>query len=140
MREKLLELARALQTLANNAGRPEDSGREPTKDELLAEARHQFKARLLREAHFEGLPFHETGWEILLELYMAEAEGRKLNITAIGLDGHIPTATLVRWIAVLEQRQLVVRQPDMADRRRTWVSLTALGIEKLDFCLRACIR
>ena len=71
MREKLLELARALQTLANNTGRPEEIGREPTKDDLLAEARHQFKARLLREAHFEGLPFHETGWEILLELYMA---------------------------------------------------------------------
>ncbi|WP_054105980.1 MarR family transcriptional regulator [Novosphingobium sp. AAP83] len=140
MREKLLELARALHALANSTGEPENIRLEPTKDELLGEARHQFKTRLLREAHFEGLPFHETGWEILLELYIAEAEGRKLNVTAIGLDGHIPTATLVRWIALLEQRQLLVRQPDTTDRRRTWISLTALGIEKLDFCLWACIR
>jgi DNA-binding MarR family transcriptional regulator len=144
VREQLLELARALNELANVADEERharhESVHEPSKAELLREARHQFKAQLVREAHFEGLPFHETGWEILLELYIAEAEGRKLNVTAIGLDGHIPNATLVRWIALLEQRQLVFRQPDTIDRRRTWIALTPLGSEKLDLCLRECVR
>lgn len=140
VREKLLELARALNALAIGAESPSQEPRIPTKDELLREAKNQFKTQLVREAHFEGLPFHETGWEILLELYIAEAEGRRLNVTAIGLEGHIPNATLVRWIALLEQRQLVARQPDNVDRRRTWISLTSLGSEKLDFCFRECVR
>lgn len=140
VRELLLELARALSELANVTSDDGQPRNMPTKADLLHEARHQFKAQLLREAHFEGLPFHETGWEILLELYIAEAEGRKLNVTAIGLDGHIPNATLVRWIALLEHRQLVFRQPDTIDRRRTWIGLTSLGSEKLDSCLQECVR
>lgn len=143
VREQLLALARALSELANVTTDESDESHprhKPTKADLLQEARHQFKTQLLREAHFEGLPFHETGWEILLELYIAEAEGRKLNVTAIGLDGHIPNATLVRWIALLEHRKLVFRQPDTIDRRRTWIGLTSLGSEKLDLCLRECVR
>lgn len=140
MREKLLELARTLSELANAANAQDEPPREPTKDELLSEAKHQFKAQLLRETHFAGLPFHETGWEILLELYIAKAEGRRLNVTAIGLEGHIPNATLIRWISVLEQRHLISREPDEVDRRRTWISLTPLGDEKLNVCLTECVR
>lgn len=140
MREQQLEMARALHALANEPEVDANNTIEPTKADLLREAKHQFKSQLLREAHFEDLPFHETGWEILLELYIAEAESRRLNVTAIGLEGHIPNATLVRWIALLEQRHLISRQPDDVDRRRTWISLTALGSEKLDFCLDECVR
>jgi DNA-binding MarR family transcriptional regulator len=139
VKEQLLELARALSELANVTSDEGPAKREPTKADLLREAKHQFKSHLLREAHFTGLPFHETGWEILLELYIAEAEGRRLNVMAIGLESHIPSATLVRWIALLEQRRLVFRQPDHTDRRRTWISLTPLGSEKLDLCLRQCM-
>lgn len=140
MREKLLELARALNDLAISTDPSADHQKEPGKVELLREAKHQFKAQLQREAHFDGLPFHETGWEILLELYIAHAECRRLNVTAIGLESHIPNATLVRWITLLEQRNLVSRQPDELDRRRVWIALTVLAREKLELCFRECLR
>lgn len=141
MRRKLLEIARVLQDIAESGGRDSAALSGPLgKAELLAEAKREFRASLLRETHFEDLPFHEPGWEILLDLYIAHVEGRRLHVTAIGLDGKIPVATLLRWLLLLQKSGLVSREPDPRDKRRVWVTLTEAGIQRVERCLTECAR
>lgn len=80
-----------------------------------------------REKRLPFLPSCNPGWKILIELYIAQTDNRPISITDIGHVSAIPTATILRWLALLADNGLVVRSPDTKDRRRTWLNLTPEG-------------
>ena len=99
----------------------------------VALAKGELHRRRLRDKIF--LPaeiFNDPAWEILLELYIADAEGAKLTASSICIEAGVPQTTIVRWISLLERMNLVQREPDYTDKRRQWLGLTKLSRDKIN--------
>jgi len=104
----------------------------------LAWARAQLHARREREGIFgEGL-FFEPAWDMLLELFVAHLEGRKITVKNACVASAVPQTTALRYIAHLVERGLIVRQRHPADSRSSHLVLTDEGCAKMiDYVSRA---
>ena len=73
---------------------------------MQAQLQSIMEMRRRRSAVFgEGL-FSDPAWDILLELFAAELDGRSLGLSDLA---HIaPRSTLARWLTALEERGLVL--------------------------------
>ena len=105
--------------------------------EQVFSVRSLIKARGRRGKFFKASLFSDPAWDILLELFAAELEGRKVSITTVGLTAHIPPTTALRWIGALEQEGLLRRANDPLDRRRSFVSLSDDGSRAMALYMQA---
>lgn len=71
--------------------------------------------------------FQDPAWDILLDLYMAHAEGKCISVKSAGLACPVPATTALRWLWALENAKLVERMPDKHDKRRSFVTLSTKG-------------
>jgi hypothetical protein len=113
---------------ANNAQRSQRSERR-----YLALARQAYALRRKRAAIF-GNPelFGEPAWDILLDLYIAHAEGKPVSVSSACIGSAAPPTTGLRWLGVLADEGLVVRENDADDNRRVLVRLTRTGITAME--------
>ena len=86
------------------------------------------KFRDRRSKFFDGSLFADPAWDMLLELYVASAEQRRMTISNLCVSARVPMTTGLRWTNLLEQRQLIERRPDPLDGRRVFVALTQAGL------------
>lgn len=104
----------------------------PVLPALPAPARHARQILAMRQARQDHLPtilFGEPGWELLLQLFVAEADRRQLSAAqCVALSG-APPSTAARWI------QLLVEEGLVADDGQA-VSLTAHARDLLHGFLR----
>jgi DNA-binding MarR family transcriptional regulator len=104
----------------------------------LAHARMIYSMRRRRDAAFEGHDLlGEPGWDILLDLFIGEKEGAKIQVSSVCLDAGIPSTTILRWLARLERENLIYRAADSVDGRRRFVRLTDAGRALMENALRA---
>lgn len=75
--------------------------------------------------------FGEPGWDILLDLYIAQCRRMEIQVSSVCLDAGVPSTTILRWIARLEKEGLIYRIADNADARRRYVRLTQEGHEMM---------
>jgi hypothetical protein len=68
--------------------------------------------------------FGEPAWDILLNLFIAACEGRRLSVAAVCADAGAPESTALRWIAVLEKRGMIVRE---GEREHALLKLSAIA-------------
>lgn len=68
-----------------------------------------------------------TAWDMLLDLAMAQEEGRRISVSALCSGAGTSVTTALRRLEMLEQQGLVERLPDPEDRRRVWLQLTRKG-------------
>ncbi len=73
---------------------------------------------------FADCEFGEAVWDVMLHLYVAHHEQRRVGAYALASVINVPQSTALRWIATMEERGQVVREPDRRDRRRSFVALT----------------
>lgn len=73
----------------------------------------------LMGAHFFG----EPAWDMLLDLFIARAEGRKTSSTSAAVASRAPTTTALRYISILHQAGLIEKQHAEHDLRVHYVSL-----------------
>lgn len=94
----------------------------------LALARKTYALRRKRSAIF-GNPdlFGEPAWDILLDLYIAQAEGKSVSVSSACIGSAAPATTGLRWLGVLADEGLILREADPADQRRVLVRLTGAG-------------
>ncbi|MFO6447244.1 MarR family winged helix-turn-helix transcriptional regulator [Erythrobacter sp. NE805] len=94
----------------------------------LAIARMVYALRRKRAALF-GNPdlFGEPAWDILLDLFIAQAEGKCVSVSSACIGSAAPPTTGLRWLGVLADEGLVVRESDPEDNRRVHVRLTTKG-------------
>ena len=94
----------------------------------LALARKAYALRRKRAAIF-GNPdlFGEPAWDILLDLFIAQGEGKAVSVSSACIGSAAPATTGLRWLGVLADEGLVVREADPADHRRVIVRLTEAG-------------
>ncbi|MDC8753235.1 MarR family winged helix-turn-helix transcriptional regulator [Erythrobacter sp. sf7] len=99
----------------------------------LALARLAYSLRRKRAAIF-GNPelFGEPGWDILLDLYVAHAEGKPVSVSSACIGSAAPATTGLRWLGILADEGLIVRENDAEDNRRVLVRLTRTGITAME--------
>lgn len=88
-------------------------------------------ARELRGHYIDPDFFADPAWDLLLELYLAHLEQRRLSVSALFKAGGQPATTNLRWLAKLEQDALAERVNDKLDARRIWVSLSPKGVDAM---------
>ena len=104
---------------------------------LAATARAIYRSRRQRARIFQSDDlFGEPAWDMMLDLFIAEAEGKPLSITASCIGSAVPSSTALRWLVMLEKRGLVERSADPRDARRVFLHLTARGRENMADCLQ----
>ena len=80
-----------------------------------------------RIATLGGRLADEVTWNILLELVMAEGEGRAVNVTRLAAQTQTPLATTSRYLDLMSASGLAMRMADRVDRRSHAVRLTNKG-------------
>jgi hypothetical protein len=90
----------------------------------LDEARQHYKARRARTNLF-GVPdlFGEPAWDMLVDLFIAAEEGKRISVSSLCIASAVPMTTALRWISILEARELILRSADSVDARRFYLSL-----------------
>ena len=126
---RLTAMADELHSLADCMEDHADLQREAVdlKDDirLLSAAREAYRDRRLRTKVFEDTSlFGEPAWDILLDLFIASLEGKRVPVTSACIGAAVPTTTALRWIALLEAQGLISRENDSSDARRIFVNLS----------------
>lgn len=92
-------------------------------------AMQELRDRKYRREHFGALYLgSDSGWEILLELFVAMGNEKRLLVSMVGLESQIPPTTALRWLGLLLDAGLIRKESDMLDKRRQWISLTDRGL------------
>lgn len=99
-------------------------------------AYQEYQERNLRAEYFDFCLFGEPAWDILLDLFIAKAGGLRISVTSACIASRVPPTTALRWLNVLERRDLILRDTDRTDKRRTWVELSDQGFQAMAACLR----
>lgn len=99
----------------------------------LARARQAYALRRKRDGIF-GNPdlFGEPAWDILLDLFIAHGEGKPVSVSSACIGSAAPATTGLRWLGVLAERGLIVRENDSGDNRRVLVRLTPRGLAAME--------
>ena len=84
----------------------------------------------------EGL-FPDPAWDMLLDLYVARLEQRRVAVSSLCLAAAVPATTALRWIRILEDRDMIVRTADAADGRRIFVEISDDTAAKMTKVLQA---
>lgn len=92
----------------------------------LARQTYEDRRRRAKIFHSEDL-FGEPAWDILLDLFIAAKERRRVSVTSACIGSAVPSTTALRWITILEKNGLLVREADPGDARRVYVKLSASG-------------
>ena len=96
-------------------------------------AREAYATRRKRGAIF-GNPelFGEPAWDILLDLYIAHVENKAVSVSSACIGSAAPPTTGLRWLGVLTEHGLILREHDPEDQRRVLVRLTDRGLSAMD--------
>jgi hypothetical protein len=89
-------------------------------------------ARQQRAHHFDPKLFRDPAWDMLLDLYVAQADGREISVSSACLASGAPGTTGLRWLTRLEEAGLVQRHRDLIDQRLTYVRLTTDCIGRIE--------
>jgi hypothetical protein len=86
-----------------------------------------YRARRARGDYFHSAMGGEPNDQILLVLFLADARGARLSVSAISRASGVALSSGHRMILRLEDHGLVIRTRDTADHRRMLVSLSEPG-------------
>lgn len=89
---------------------------------VFAEAIYRDRQR--RSKYLPTIPFAEPAWDLLLDLYFRTCRKERVSVSNACVASGVPSATALRWIDILIESGLVVREADAADRRRIWLKPT----------------
>lgn len=99
----------------------------------LALARKIYTLRRKRAAIFGNADlFGEPAWDILLDLFIAQAESKDVSVSSACIGSAAPATTALRWLGVLTEEGLIARENDPQDTRRVLVRLTPAGLTAMN--------
>jgi len=151
--EELAEAARSLASALTAATRPSLRQHDPTARRKSADAanadslaggrdiadvaRYYLRARRRRDALFPPELFADPAWDIMLDLFVSAAGGRRVSVSDACVAANVPATTALRWISNLVNHGLVTRVQDLNDGRRAYLKLTASAEKALEQWLRS---
>ena len=90
------------------------------------------KLRTRRNEIFGKGIFGEPAWDMLLQLYDAQLEGRTEYVTGLCAGPGVPPSTVLRWVRCLLEQEWIERKLDPRDQHRVAVSLTSKGLDAME--------
>lgn len=131
--EALARLTRGEEPLATALREPEPGYRgpddAPSAEITPNEIRATIRARRMRAQYFAGDLFADPAWDMLLDLFAAALERRRVSVSSLCIAAAVPPTTALRWITALHDVGLFERQADPSDRRRAYVALSPKGLQ-----------
>jgi hypothetical protein len=106
-------------------GPDEDKTGEATAREIRAVIR----SRRMRAQFFTGELFADPAWDMLLDLFAAELERRRVSVSSLCIAAAVPPTTALRWIGSLHDAGLFERHADPSDRRRAYIALSQKAMD-----------
>jgi len=94
-------------------------------------ARGYLAARRRRAELFSPGLFADPAWDMMLDLFAARIEGKRVSVSSACIASGVATSTALRWLAELERLGLVVRCRDELDRRRTFVEIDGRAVDTI---------
>lgn len=104
--------------------------------EILALATQAYHERRQRDRYFGQSTFAEPTWDVLLDLFIRQIEGRSTTVSSACIAASVPTTTALRCIESLHQANLVRRVRNPADSRSRLLELTPAAIDMMVRYLR----
>lgn len=104
--------------------------------DLLKLALSIYQFNRVRGAEFGTRLFSDPKWEMLLHLFIAGEQSRKVGTTEVCGAASSPATTSLRHLSGLVKHGLVRRVESEQDARVAWISLSPAGYEKLVRVLR----
>lgn len=86
-----------------------------------------------------GVRVVSSDWLMLLELYTAQHDGRRLSVSGLSSAAGLASTTGLRHIEVLTRSGLISRDADWDDKRRTWIVLTEAGRSAVERVLKGLV-
>ena len=117
-------LAEQLLALAESPGAVSPQHDDATLGALAAVA---YEARRACDRYLPAALFAEPAWDMLLELYSADVEGREVPTTSLCIASTAASTTALRYIEMLERTGLIERRPSPRDNRVTLIRLSPQG-------------
>lgn len=103
--------------------------------QLMQVALSVVRTRRRREALLGPDLFADPAWDMLLDLYIAEMSGGPLSVSTLAAGAAVPATTALRWMGVLQQHDLIWREPDGKDGRRTIIRVAPKAIAAVETML-----
>ncbi len=104
---------------------------EEVQPRLIDQLSLSIQLRRLRKSHFGTAQMSGAVWDMMLDLMLANANGRTLSASDLATGAGVPLSSGLRMIAALEGAGLARRSIDERDRRRSIVRLTEAGAGKM---------
>jgi DNA-binding MarR family transcriptional regulator len=127
LRRMARELARMADELEGRVAAPPPEAFAERDRSLRAIARAAYRTRQERKRFLPEPLFSEPAWDMLLELFVAALDGKRIATKGLCGASGVPPSTAARYIDLLEETGLAVRSEDLADARRVFVAITPLG-------------
>lgn len=94
-------------------------------------ARHVHKTRMRANSIFGSRILCDPKFEMLLVLYVAAADQRRVSVSDLCNSTSVPQTTGLRHIDALEARGFLKRFPDALDGRRWWVEASPHALQSM---------
>ena len=132
LQDKVHQLAR----MVDRSGEAVTSSALP--DPATAErVRDILRARRARSRYFDSQLFADPAWDILLDLYACHLAQQRMSVSSLCIGAAVPSTTALRWIKLLESKELILRSDDPLDGRRVFLRLSPGAISTMDSLLQA---
>jgi hypothetical protein len=127
-----LEVIASLSPADNAQAKRPQKSRSMDEVELAQLARRAYQDRRRRAQIFDDKTmFGEPAWDIMLDLFIAACQDKRVAITSACIGADVPNTTALRWLSILEVKGLISRESDELDGRRTFVRLSKLGFDRM---------
>jgi len=110
-----------------------ESGNDRRSRAVLADFAARIRnVRMKRNALIGAPLFRDPAWDMLLELFAAHENGRKMSVSLLCSASGVPLTTALRQLQRLEDYELVTRHGDSSDQRRCFVVPTAKAMASME--------
>ena len=91
----------------------------------LAFAKWILASRRRRSKTFASIRFGEPTWDMILDLYIADRESRRVDVSGMCLASGVAPTTALRYVELLVDDALITKVADPEDGRRSFVNISS---------------
>jgi hypothetical protein len=110
----------------------EGTGLDTVWTNALTWAKATYYARRVREEVFGSDMFADARWDILLDLFLAQLLGKRVQVSSACIASAVPPTTALRHIQEMCESGVLDRQQCPDDNRRCYLSLSPQSFEKME--------